>query len=735
MIKKFKQLPGVRWLREINRRRLMARKSGRHGLVAAGSSVFWTASGRSVVAPATWAWGVPDSLYLSKLAHKFSGEMIAAHSGVIDPRSIRVGRRDDQPPVMSIVIAAYGQTQYTLRCLQSLAEHPPSCTHEVIVVEDASGVHDADVVGDVEGVIFISNDENLGYLRSCNKAVAQASGEYVCLLNNDTELTFGALDGLLDLMRRDPSAGIVGAKLLYPNGCLQEAGGVLWSNGSALNYGRFDDPGRYIYEYVREVDYVSGAAMLMKRGVWNELGGYDELYCPAYCEDSDLAIRVRSKGLKVMFQPRSIVIHHEGVSHGTSENSGLKSYQRVNREKLSARWSDVLAREQLPHERGVFRARDRAVHAKITLVIDHYVPEPDRDAGSRTMMQMIDSLISMGHRVKFWPDNLHYKAEYVRPLQDKGVEVIYGNDVPVFSSWIKACGHDVDYVLLSRPTVAVNYIQMIRKFSGARLVYYGHDLHFARMAQQAQVLREKGAAHQSEEMKSLERTVWRTVDVALYPSLDEVDAVKALEPSVDVRVICPYAFPRAFAAPGFKQRTGLLFVAGFQHSPNVDAALWLAREIMPLLIREMPGLHLTLAGSNPTDQVKALAGENVTVTGSISDEQLSNLYGCAQVALIPLRFGAGIKLKVVEAMHKGLPLVTTSVGVQGLVGAEGVVQVADNAEDFAKAVMTLLKDEQVWQMRSQLQSEYAVRYFSPEAMARGLQSAFGVIQQAAVQVG
>ena len=101
-----------------------------------------------------------------------------------------------------------------------------------------------------------------------------------------------------------------------------------------------------------------------------------------------------------------------------------------------------MKREQLPSSRGVFRARDRAALAKVVLVIDHYVPEPDRDAGSRTIFQMLQALVDHGFVVKFWPDNLNYTAEYVRPLQDMGVEVIYGSQAPLFSTWIKACGAD-----------------------------------------------------------------------------------------------------------------------------------------------------------------------------------------------------------------------------------------------------------------------------------------------------
>lgn len=705
-------------LREWNRRRLSARRRSRTGLtrIAGPHGV--------VIAPTAWAWGVPDSEFLAGLAERISKVDQLSESVRRTPGSITVGREDAGGITLSIIIAAYGKLEYTLRCLQSIQEHAPSCTFEVIVIEDASGELDAEQVAAVNGVRFIRNETNLGYLRSCNKAVKAARGEFICLLNNDTAVTANALDALLDLHRRRSDAGIVGSKLIYPNGCLQEAGGVLWNDGWALNYGRFDDPEHYLYEYVRPVDYVSGASMLMRKELWDRLGGYDEHYCPAYGEDTDLAVRVRQVGLQVLYQPRSVVVHWEGVSHGTSEDSGLKAYQRVNRDKLAVRWGSVFKKDQLPKSRGVFLARERAAKSRVVLVIDHYVPEPDRDAGSRTMFQMLEALVRQGFVVKFWPDNLHYIADYVRPLQDMGVEVIYGSQAPLFSTWIRACGSDIGYVLVSRPTVARDYLPSLRKHTSARIAYYGHDLHFARMALQAKVQGAAVSVTDLAQMKALERSVWKSVDVVMYPSIEEINTVKTLEPEVNAQVICPYAFPRQVSSDRLAGRQGLLFVAGFQHPPNVDAALWLVREVMPLLRQINPDLHLTLAGSNPTDEVKALAGDMITVTGSVSDAKLSELYESARVALIPLRFGAGIKLKVVEAMYKGVPLVTTSIGIQGLQAIDRVVLVADEAQAFADAVSSLLSDDQLWLESARRQRDYVAHYFSPDAMSRGLMTAF-----------
>ena len=163
--------------------------------------------------------------------------------------------------------------------------------------------------------------------------------------------------------------------------------------------------------------------------------------------------------------------------------------------------------------------------------------------------------------------------------------------------------------------------------------------------------------------------------------------VRQLEPDSDARAVLPYAFD-AFEDDALVQgRKGVLFVAGFAHPPNVDAARWLVTEVMPRVRERAPDLDLWLVGANPTAEVQALAGERVHVTGYVTDEQLQAFYRAARIAVVPLRFGAGVKSKVVEALRYGLPLVTTAVGAQGLEELDEVARVEDDPEAIAEAIL------------------------------------------------
>lgn len=747
----------------------------------------------------------------------------------IDPRTLVVPKADN--PVVSVIVPTYGQLDFTLRCLLSLIQNMPAVPIEVIVVDDAwvddepaqgaphaaalsaaeaafrtksagsihpaqqhtrrpkasPGVTSGPVAGGpeawavaaqgglkaVRGIRLVRNKTNLGYLLSCNKAAAVARAPYLYFLNNDTQVLPDWLDPMLALLSEQADVGAVGAKLLYPDGRLQEAGGIIWRDASGWNFGRHESASNPAYNYIREVDYCSGAALLVKRSVFLGLGGFDERYVPAYYEDTDLCFRLRRIGLSTLYQPAAQVVHFEGVSHGRDVAVGIKSYQVANRRRFIEAWADVLAEQHYPNGQHVFRARDRAMHRQVVLVVDHYVPQPDRDAGSRLMMGYLRVLVQAGIVVKFWPHNVSYSPGYTEVLQGMGIEVFYGPSQAPFASWIKSAGAEIDCILLSRPDVAEDVIQPIRQHSKARLVYFGHDLHFRRMRLQGELMRNERMLHAAERMEMRERAIWRQVDVSLYPSEEEADIARALQPDRDVRPVVPYCFDRFAKLREPPAGLEIIFVAGFGHPPNEDAACWFASAVLPLVREQVPGAHLSIIGSNPTAAVRALAddamagdlgaaddaardgavqegptGEGdvsndaagdhaartpvtanaVTVFANVSDAELAAAYARARVAVVPLRCGAGVKLKVVEALVEGVPLVTTPVGAQGLPGIWQVVAVEEDAAPFAAAVVALLRDDGLWGRSCAAQLAFGRARFSGDAIKATLLDALGLQQ-------
>ena len=268
---------------------------------------------------------------------------------------------DDEPQV-SVIIPVYGKLPYTLACLRSIARHLPHASCEIIVVDDASADGSVDTLARIEGLHLVVNPHNLGFVGSCNAGAAAARGQYLFFLNNDTQVTPGWLDALLECFADEAGCGIAGSRLTYPDGRLQEAGGVVYANGEAWNYGRFEarnDP-RFLYR--RDVDYITGAALMIEATLFRSIGGFDSRYAPAYCEDMDLAFAVRAAGRRVVYQPTSVIVHCEGISAGTDPFSGMKQYQGINRAKFTEKWSHQLASQPAngtPVERAIDRKSTR----------------------------------------------------------------------------------------------------------------------------------------------------------------------------------------------------------------------------------------------------------------------------------------------------------------------------------------------------------------------------------------
>lgn len=598
-------------------------------------------------------------------------------------------------PRVSIIVPAYNGWEMNYLCLRSIWEHTDGVPYEVIFADDQSTDETRHVGQYIQNLRHIRPEANLGFLRNCNHAAGLAKGDYLHFLNNDTEVTPEWLSTLVELLDKDPSIGMAGSKLIYPDGRLQEAGGIIWKDASASNYGNGGDPEAPEFNYVKEVDYISGASILVRRDLWERLGGFDEYYLPAYCEDTDLAFQVRQEGFKVVYQPASEVIHYEGFSHGSDADVRggapvVKLYQQVNAAKLARRWQPVLE-HQFAHGIHPFWARDRSRHRPTILVIDHYVPRFDKDAGSRTTFQYLTLLASLGMNVKFLGDDFYRYEPYTRALQQKGIEVLYGSHYQQhWLSWIKDNEGYIDYVLLNRPHIAVKYIASLRANLHARMLYYTHDLHYVRKQMEYEVTRDPQALASALDWKKTEYGIFAASDVVLTPTGKEQEIIRGDFPALPIEVM-PAFFYDTIAEPvtHFDDRKDLLFVGGFDHSPNVDAVLWFASAVLPLIRENNPDIRLIVVGSNTPEAITALEGPGISVRGFVTDEELNLLYTQVRLAVIPLRFGAGLKGKTVEALVRGLPIVSTSFGIEGMPGISAIAPPADTTEGFVRAVLDL----------------------------------------------
>ncbi len=630
-------------------------------------------------------------------------------------------------PRVSIIIPVYNKVAYTGACLHSIVEHTPESDWEVIVVDDCSSDETPEYLSQCQGIRVIRNAENSGFIRSCNAGAEAARGEYLVLLNNDTTVTEGWLDALIDTFEQFDDAGIVGGRLVYPDGRLQEAGGIIFNDASGWNYGRGDDPALPQYNFVSEADYISGACLAVRKADFERMGGFDTRFVPAYYEDTDLCFQVRTMGKRVIYQPATTIVHHEGISSGTEESSGTKRYQAVNRDKFRDKWAQVLTDHppaEPDHQRAdpVRHLRFRRLPKRV-LVIDAVTPQPDHDSGSVRIMAMMTLLRDLGFQVTFIPENMAWVAGYSDALQEAGIEVLHAPRTPSLEAWLEEHGSDLDLVIVSRHYVLAPMLAKLRRLCRqARLVFDTVDLHFLREEREAEVTGSNEIAARATETRRQELALIEQSDTTLVVSAVERDLLTELLPDADVRIVSNIHRVHG-RKRGFGERKDLMFVGGFQHVPNIDAAKWLVEEIFPMVRQRIPEARLHLIGSRMPAEILSIDSPGVQVHGFVPELE-PFLEGC-RLSLAPLRYGAGVKGKVNQAMSHGLPVVATSCAAEGMFLEHGKdVLIADDAETFADCIVRACSDESLWQRLSDGALDNVHNHFSMEAARQALIEAF-----------
>jgi len=650
-------------------------------------------------------------------------EQVIESAKLAEPRPLEIASSDN--PLVSIIIPAYNQFAYTFNCLESLSVNlSPDLAYEVIIVNDASTDDTLEQLATlVKGIKVLTNAENSGFIRSCNYGASQAKGQYLYFLNNDTRILENCLESLLKLIVNNPQVGAVGSKLIYANSKQQEAGGIIWNSADGWNYGRLDSPDEPEYNYVRPVDYCSGASLLVPTYLFKQLGGFSQDFIPAYYEDTDLCFALRELGYQVLYQPQSNVIHYEGITSGTDLSSGIKQYQVINQTKFREKWSKVLTKHLDNDANNVPKAARRLQGKPTILVIDSYVPLYDRESGCVRLLNILKLLLNLGYSVIFFPDNGYPEQPYTSVLQQLGIEVIYGTPqrYNLEEKLIKYLPL-IDGVWLCRPELCDKYMDLIRLKTKVPIIYDTIDLHFLRLKRQKDYLDPsyQNTSWSWETYQKLELNYANQAEATVVVTEDEKQVLSSL--GVKNVWVIPTIHEEISLSEkvAFDQRSGLVFIGSYNHPPNIDAVKWLCLEIMPLVWASRPDITVNLLGSNLKDEVKELANDQVIVTGYVPE--VEPYFQKSRIFVAPLRFGAGMKGKIGQSLSLGLPTITTKIGAEGmgLIDHQDVL-IADTAEEFARAVIELYDNMELWQKLADNSLETIKRY-QPATVQTNLQA-------------
>ncbi|GAC1440742.1 MAG: hypothetical protein NVSMB51_20430 [Solirubrobacteraceae bacterium] len=595
-------------------------------------------------------------------------------------------------PRVSIVIPTYSEADDLRRCLTSIRRDGcRTWQREVIVVLNGldTELRGRELLG---GVRTLRSPVNLGYGGGCNLGAAAARGEFLVFLNDDIEVHEGWLDALVQALDEQPWAGIAGARVLSEDGSLQEAGAIIWSDGLTHGVGRGAPPGAGAFRYRRVVDYCSGCALIVRRTVWDAVGGFDERYAPAYYEDVDLCLGARALGHATVYEPAAEVTHRE---HGTLAGGLVDLLNARNLTQLRDKWAVELRRREAPPaardaeiavRRAVLRARG---FPRQVLMLTDRLPDDLHWAGAGHRLRTLRELGDAG----FAPSLLALESGEgpASELGRLGVEVVRED----LECHLARPGISYEAVIVSGLVAAQAAIEKLRRLQpAASLIYDAAAVHAAEL--------ERGLAPGASGLSATERRFTRAADAILCAGAADAERFRREQPACPVAVAPPLDRGARVAGAGYRERRGVLLRTGSlarKGSPEVDGLYWFAEQVLPRVEAEIPWVLVSVAGAGPPAELRELAGPTLRFEGRIAD--LHARYDSVRAAVVPVRGGPGGGLAAIDAISYGVPLVSTSAGLEGLAlhDRSAAVDRADDAAVFADALVALLSDRGVWEAR------------------------------------
>lgn len=625
-------------------------------------------------------------------------------------------------PCVSIIIPVFNHFDQTARCLLSLSQLRTAIDFEIIVVDDGSSDDTEAILKELYGIRYIRNDTNSGFIDSCNKGATQARGEYILLLNNDTFVLPGWLDALTDTFIQHKDCGLAGSMLVYPHRTMQEAGGCIFRDASGCNWGRGKTLRDPVYNYLREVDYCSGASIMIRSQLFKQLGGLDTRFRPAYYEDTDLAFAVREAGLKVYYQPASKVIHYEGVTSGKDITRGMKAFQARNQSVFKEKWANVLTKQ--PENLGVGQIPTHGRRLGRILVLDATTPTPDKDSGSLDMFNALRIMVRLGYHVDYIPTKRPFHlGRYTEDLQKAGVCCYHKPYFTNLEAFLSTRPDIYDLVFISRLVTMKSCHEIVKKLAPkAKVIFNTVDLHFLREIRRAKVESDLQLQEQAQLMRKLEIGYMRSSDASIIISPAELMELGG-EVDSDKLVLVPLIREFPSVQSTYENSEDIAFIANFQHPPNVDAMRFFLADVWPWIHEKLPSVRFLIIGDHFPKASFPDLDDSVVLLGPVPD--LDPIFSKLRITVAPLRYGAGLKGKVATSLGYGVPCVLSPIAIEGtglLPGRDALL--ADTPSEWIDRVLELYGDQRAWEALAEHGAQVVRREYSMEANTSRFQQLF-----------
>lgn len=648
---------------------------------------------------------------------------------------------------ISIIIPVYNQANYTLKCLQQLAGVLDIPKYEVIIIDNASTDETPQILKNVTGNFkVITNKKNVGFTLACNQGAKEAQGDYLLFLNNDTEPLPDFLNHMLRAFKENTNIGAVGGQLIYPDGSTQESGAMVFSNGTALNFGRGKNPALPYLNRLAKVDYCSGACLLTPKKIFHKAGGFDPEYAPGYYEETDYCFQLRSLGLETVYEPAAKIIHHGSVSAGIDETNGMRRFLPINREKFKHKWENALSKHEPRPENieniwtvdrdylgqrvtssekqiGALPNANSSNTNKIVMV-SNYLPRFDVGSSNTRIYHLVNMLTDLGINITYiyfhvtkddgryrdampgvetinLPGEPHEHAERITSLTP---DILWLTNLWT-PSFFKSMGMLMENVRINSPETKIILDTM--------------DVHAKKYFRKYKLEKKQEDLFTANAFNELEKKYYPLADtVFVVTEVEKKELLELVSDSASINVIPNVHIENNQQRP-FEKRQHLIFLGNFAINHNVDAVLHFVENIFPLIHKRRPQIQFHVLGRQADTNLRALEGPNVRIHGFVQD--LENALAQYRIFVCPMTYGAGMKGKLGEAMSRGLPLVTTSIGAEGFGLTDGEqCFIADAPEEFALKVVHLYEDRIAWNNFSNKSRSLVMQKFSPKAISSKL---------------
>jgi GT2 family glycosyltransferase len=619
-----------------------------------------------------------------------------------------------ETPAISILLVLFNRSELTFACLRSIVECRSEAI-EVIIVDNASTDDTSKLLDRVCGARVIRNSTNLHFLLAANQAAKEAKGEHILLLNNDAQLLPGTIRSAFRTLTSAPDIGAVGGKIVLLDGTLQEAGSIVWQDGSCHGYGRGDDPLSPEYMFRRDVDYCSGALLMTPRRVWERLGGFDEAFRPAYYEEADYCMRLRAQGFRVVYEPDAVISHYE---FGSSKSAAKAITLQAEHQHIFVEHHREALRKQIPNSAGnTLKARSRNTNDRI-LFLDDRVPHSWLGSGFPRARTLILSLIKQGFFVSVYPiSEMNEAWELVYGDLPREIEVLTGMGSKMLEMFLRGRRDYYKCIVVSRPhNMKILHAMMQAHpdwFDNIRIIYDAEALFAPRDALQQKLI---GTPSSSREIqRELKREIGLAAAAHCVISVSVKESALFIENGIGKVHVIGHSIDTDPQPAQFELRSGLLFVGAIysETSPNADSMIWFLTEVFPIIRKKLGDtIRLTIAGVNKSSRVQKLASPSVQITGYLPD--IGELYANARLFIAPTRFAAGLPHKIHEAAARGLPVVATPLLAGQLEWTERELAIAADAETFASRCCELYTNPDQWLSKRNAALERVRTECSPE---------------------